>query len=58
VACDPAPLFDQTWVRIADEQLARRRAGQRPTHPLCRLEDVSARRDLVLGGLLGLIVDG
>jgi phosphatidylserine/phosphatidylglycerophosphate/cardiolipin synthase-like enzyme len=58
VAGDPARLFDQTWVRIADEQLARRRAGQRPTHPLCRLEDVSARRDLVLGGLLGLIVDG
>ncbi|HSN12477.1 MAG TPA: phospholipase D-like domain-containing protein, partial [Propionibacteriaceae bacterium] len=55
---DPARLFDDTWVRIADEQLARRRDGKSPTHRLCRLEDVSARRDLVLGGLLGLIVDG
>jgi phosphatidylserine/phosphatidylglycerophosphate/cardiolipin synthase-like enzyme len=58
VGGDPARLFDETWVRIADEQLARRRAGKPPTHRLCRLEDVSARRDLVLGGLFGLIVDG
>ncbi len=55
---DPARVFDERWVPLADAQLARRRAGQSPTHRLCRLEDVSARRDLVLGGLLGLIVDG
>ncbi|HET7724310.1 MAG TPA: phospholipase D-like domain-containing protein [Propionibacteriaceae bacterium] len=55
---DPTRLFDDAWVRIADEQLARRRDGKPPTHRVCRLEDVSARRDLVLGGLLGLIVDG
>jgi phosphatidylserine/phosphatidylglycerophosphate/cardiolipin synthase-like enzyme len=55
---DPARLFDQQWVRIATEQLTRRRDGLSPTHRLCRLEGVSARSDLVLGGLLGLLVDG
>ena len=55
---DPARLFDEQWVRIAAEQLARRHDRLPPTHRLCRLDDVSARRDLVLGGLLGLLVDG
>ena len=55
---DPVRLFDQQWLRIASEQLTRRRDGLPPSHRLCRLEGVSARRDLVLGGLLGLLVDG
>jgi phosphatidylserine/phosphatidylglycerophosphate/cardiolipin synthase-like enzyme len=55
---DPARLFDAQWARVASEQLARRRDGLPPTHLLCQLEGVSARRDLVLGGLVGLLVDG
>ena len=55
---DTARLFDQQWVRIANEQLTRRQDGLPATHRLCRLEGVSARRDLVLGGLVGLLVDG
>jgi phosphatidylserine/phosphatidylglycerophosphate/cardiolipin synthase-like enzyme len=55
---DPARLFDEQWARVASEQLARRRDGLPPTHRLCQLEGVSARRDLVLGGLVGLLVDG
>jgi phosphatidylserine/phosphatidylglycerophosphate/cardiolipin synthase-like enzyme len=55
---DTARLFDEQWVRIAAEQLARRRDGLPPTRRLCQLEDVSARRDLVLGELVGLVVDG
>jgi hypothetical protein len=58
VGGDPARLFDEQWVRVATEQLARRRDGLPPTHRVCRLEGVSARRDLVLGGLVGLLVDG
>jgi phosphatidylserine/phosphatidylglycerophosphate/cardiolipin synthase-like enzyme len=54
----PATVFDQRWVPIAREQLARQRHGLPPTHRLCELEGVSARRDLVLGGLVGLLVDG
>jgi phosphatidylserine/phosphatidylglycerophosphate/cardiolipin synthase-like enzyme len=52
-----ARLFDE-WARIAREQLARRGDRLPPTHRLCQLEGVSARRDLVLGGLVGLLVDG
>jgi phosphatidylserine/phosphatidylglycerophosphate/cardiolipin synthase-like enzyme len=55
---DPARVVDEQWVRIAHEQLERRLKGLTPTHRLCQLEDVSARRDLVLGGLVGLLVDG
>ena len=55
---DPSQLFDQQWARIAYEQLARRRDRLPPTHRLCQLDGVSARRDLVLGGLVGLLVDG
>jgi phosphatidylserine/phosphatidylglycerophosphate/cardiolipin synthase-like enzyme len=55
---DTARLVDEQWVRIAREQLGRRHDGLPPTHRLCELEGVSARRDLVLGGLVGLMVDG
>jgi phosphatidylserine/phosphatidylglycerophosphate/cardiolipin synthase-like enzyme len=55
---DPARSFDNQWVPIAREQLGRRHGGLPPTHRLCELEGVSARRDLVLGGLVGLLVDG
>jgi len=55
---DPTRLFDQQWQPIAQEQLNRRRTGLPPTHRLCQLEGVSARRDLVLGGLVGVLVDG
>ncbi len=58
VTGDPTHIFDQQWVPVAREQLTRRRSGLPPTHRLCRLEGVSARRDLVLGGLIGLLVDG
>jgi phosphatidylserine/phosphatidylglycerophosphate/cardiolipin synthase-like enzyme len=58
VAGDPARLFDEQWVRIAAEQLARSRDGLPPTHRLCQLEGASARHDLVLGELVGLLVDG
>jgi phosphatidylserine/phosphatidylglycerophosphate/cardiolipin synthase-like enzyme len=55
---DPTRLFDERWQPVAHDQLDRRRKGLPPTHRLCQLEGVSARRDLVLGGLVGLLVDG
>ncbi len=55
---DPARVFDQQWVPLAVEQRTRKRDGLPPTHRLCELEGVSARRDLILGGLIGLLVDG
>jgi phosphatidylserine/phosphatidylglycerophosphate/cardiolipin synthase-like enzyme len=55
---DPARVFDQQWVPLAREQSTRKRDGLPPTHRLCQLEGVSARRDLILGGLIGLLVDG
>jgi phosphatidylserine/phosphatidylglycerophosphate/cardiolipin synthase-like enzyme len=58
VGGSPSNVFDQRWVPIAREQLDRHRSGLPPTHRLCELEGVSARRDLVLGGLVGLVVDG
>ncbi|HEY3409319.1 MAG TPA: phospholipase D family protein [Propionicimonas sp.] len=54
----PDRVFDERWVPIAREQLDRHRSGLPPTHRLCELEGVSARRDLVLGGLVGIVVDG
>jgi phosphatidylserine/phosphatidylglycerophosphate/cardiolipin synthase-like enzyme len=58
VSGDPAQLFDQQWAPIAREQLTLRHNGLPPTHRLCELEGVSARRDLILGGVVGLLVDG
>ena len=58
VTADPARSFDNQWIPLAREQLARRHRGLPPTHRLCQLEGVSARRDLVIGGLVGLLVDG
>jgi hypothetical protein len=58
VTADPALSFDNQWVPVAREQLARRHRGLPATHRLCQLEGVSARRDLVLGGLVGFLVDG
>ena len=55
---DPTRLVDHLWSPIAREQLARRRDRLPPTHRLCQMEGVSPRRDLVLGGLVGLLVDG
>lgn len=55
---DPTRIFDEQWARTAREQLSRRRDRLPPTHRLCQLEGVSARKDLVLGGLIGLLVDG
>ena len=55
---DTARVFDEEWVRIAAEQRARRHDGLPPTHRLCQLDGVSARHDLVLGELIGLLVDG
>jgi len=55
---DPVRVIDELWVPTAREQLRRSRNGLPPTHRLCELAGVGPRRDLVLGGLVGLLVDG
>ncbi len=55
---DPARVVDERWRPIAEEQLARRRSGQRPTHRLLLLPGVSGRARRLLGPLQGLIDDG
>src|SRR3954453_23750531 len=58
VAGDPATVIDDHWRPIADEQLARRLAGQALTHRLARLPHLSSRSERLLGPLQGLLVDG
>jgi phosphatidylserine/phosphatidylglycerophosphate/cardiolipin synthase-like enzyme len=57
-SAEPWRLVDERWGPIAEEQLARQRAGQRPTHRLLRLPGVSRRARRLLGPLQGLIDDG
>jgi phosphatidylserine/phosphatidylglycerophosphate/cardiolipin synthase-like enzyme len=51
-------LVDERWRPIAEEQLARRHAGQRPTHRLLELPGVSRRAGRLRGPIQGLIDDG
>jgi len=54
---EPAELVDECWRPIAAEQLARRDAGQPPTHRLCALPGISRRSSRLLGPLEGLTDD-
>ena len=55
---DPAALIDALWRPIAEEQLARRKAGIAQTHRLMQLAAVSRRSKRLVGPLKGLLVDG
>jgi phosphatidylserine/phosphatidylglycerophosphate/cardiolipin synthase-like enzyme len=65
LGCDPAELeddsariVDERWRPLAQEQLERRRRGDRTTHRLLLLPHVSRRTKGVLGPLNGFFVDG
>jgi phosphatidylserine/phosphatidylglycerophosphate/cardiolipin synthase-like enzyme len=58
VSGDPVRVVDELWKPIAEEQDARRRRGEPPTHRLCLLPHVSRRTKRLLGPLKGLLVDG
>ena len=58
VAGDTARVVDELWKPIAEEQYARRQAGDPPTHRLCLLPHVSRRTRRLLGPVSGLLVDG
>lgn len=58
VAGDPTEVVDTMWRPRAEEQLARRRAGDPLTHRLLRLPHVSRRSRRLLGPLQGFLVDG
>jgi len=55
---EPARVIDHVWKPIAEEQLARRRSGHEPTHPVFQLPRLSRRTRRLLGPLQGLLVDG
>jgi phosphatidylserine/phosphatidylglycerophosphate/cardiolipin synthase-like enzyme len=55
---DPSRAVDELWRPIAQEQLARRRAGEAATHGLLELPGVSRRSAALLGPINGLLVDG
>jgi hypothetical protein len=56
-AREPVELVEECWKPIAAEQLARREAGDPPTHRLCALPGVSRRASRLLGPLEGLTDD-
>ena len=58
VSGDPQTVIDAHWRPIAEEQLARREAGQPLTHRLVELPHLSRRSERLLGPLQGLLVDG
>ena len=58
ISRDPTRVVDELWKPIAEEQDARRRRGEPPTHRLCLLPHVSRRTRRLLGPLQGLLVDG
>jgi phosphatidylserine/phosphatidylglycerophosphate/cardiolipin synthase-like enzyme len=58
VSGEPADVIDALWKPIAEEQLARREAGEALTHRLSLLPHVSRRSERLLGPLQGLLVDG
>jgi phosphatidylserine/phosphatidylglycerophosphate/cardiolipin synthase-like enzyme len=55
---DPAPVVDERWRPLAEEQLERARRDGHGTHKLRLLPHVSRRSKSVLGPLNGLLVDG
>ena len=55
---DPALIVDERWRPLAQEQLERRRRGDRTTHRLLLLPHVSRRAKGLLGPLNGFFVDG
>jgi phosphatidylserine/phosphatidylglycerophosphate/cardiolipin synthase-like enzyme len=55
---DTTTAIDTLWRPIAEEQAARLRAKQEPTHPLRLLDGVSKHRERLRGPLGGLLVDG
>jgi phosphatidylserine/phosphatidylglycerophosphate/cardiolipin synthase-like enzyme len=57
-AAEPSRLIDERWRPIAEEQLARQRAGEPPTHRLVTLPGVSRRARRLLGPVQSLIDDG
>jgi len=58
ISGDPTQVVDELWKPIAEEQAARRRSGEAPTHRLCLLPHVSRRTRRLLGPVQGLLVDG
>ena len=58
IPADPTRAIDELWKPISREQLERRTSGQRLTHRLVRLPDVSRRSRRMLGPLTGIVVDG
>ena len=58
VSGEPTTVIDDLWKPIAEEQLARRLAGEPLTHRLSLLPHVSSRSERLLGPLQGLLVDG
>jgi phosphatidylserine/phosphatidylglycerophosphate/cardiolipin synthase-like enzyme len=58
VGGDPTRVFDERWRPTAEDQLARRAAGEPLTHRLMRLPHVSRHSEQLLGPLQGLVVDG
>lgn len=58
VSGEPADVIDALWKPIAEEQLARREAGEALTHRLSLLPHVSRKSERLLGPLQGLLVDG
>ena len=57
-AATPQAVIDRHWRPTAEEQLARRQAGQPLTHRLVQLPHLSRRSERLLGPLQGLLVDG
>jgi phosphatidylserine/phosphatidylglycerophosphate/cardiolipin synthase-like enzyme len=55
---DPAEVVDTLWRPIAEEQAAREADGDRRTHRLTLLPQVSRRAGRLQGPLRGLLVDG
>ena len=58
IAGDPTTIIDEIWKLLAEEQLARSRRGDPPTHRLARLAAVSRRTERLMGPARGLLVDG
>ena len=58
VSGDPAEVVDTIWRPLAEEQLARREAGEPLTHKLVLLPHVSRRSRRLLGPLQSFVVDG
>jgi phosphatidylserine/phosphatidylglycerophosphate/cardiolipin synthase-like enzyme len=57
ISGDPAEVVDEVWKPVAEEQLARRDAGEPLTHRLIELPAVSRRTKRLIGPMRGLLVD-